>query len=785
MTDCCFENPRYASHYISDEKSLPFSKREYSLFKHGVTTQIKTFSAQMVPVCLNRILDDDRIRKVIVYSSPYDYLPTPSLLLAREYISQLTSATQKHKSISIHEGKINRNHTYTENYAKLSRSNRLKLISNDTYNLDIVPQNEDFLIFIDDISVTGTHQFVIESLLKEQRIVNDKIFLYYIAVDTALNPEIENELNESAITDINSIVEIINQQDFVLVTRIVKRILAMNEDDLNLILRSKKKNAKSFWREFIYKSMRNKYQHIPEYQRNIRKITSVLADMMNTAHVLFIVCFIWILGACNARVEQVENIQHDSVGAVASKSNTESEMDKEIGILGTANTIKRTVVRLGHHVNTAASEYYPLLVPDQSALVFSGMDRTGYFDFKLDFTKSRSSGGEDIFVSEFTNGVLADARPVESLNTNGHECANLIFPNGDLLVTANYSEKLGPQSSDKGLETTDIFLARKKSDGYQIMHLPEPVNSIFTEADAFCDERLSFMLFVSDRPGHVGEYHKKGWRWNENLWGNTDVYVCLQEGDEWQAAINLGPIVNTAHAERTPWLSPDGLTLYLSSNGHREGRNDLDIYCFKRQNRNDWTNWSGPYDLTDVNSEMDDWCYKEYQDGRSVFARARSKSFKTTQEGVNGDGYIRETNFRSGYQVLGAQSAALSKDENTDIFLCLPEAKAAFILPDILFKFDSYQITPEAKITFDRLLDLCNENRDKKVLFVGHTDNSGTDEYNYQLSLKRSQAVMNYLLGAGLKNEREAIGKGKSCPLVSNNGESNRKKNRRVEVYFE
>jgi hypothetical protein len=98
-------------------------------------------------------------------------------------------------------------------------------------------------------------------------------------------------------------------------------------------------------------------------------------------------------------------------------------------------------------------------------------------------------------------------------------------------------------------------------------------------------EDQSYILFVSDRNGNIGEYHKKGWKWNESFWGNTDVYVCIKEGDYWGNPINLGSKINTPYAERTPWLSEDGLTLYVSSNGYVKGKTDLDVYAFKRTDK--------------------------------------------------------------------------------------------------------------------------------------------------------------------------------------------------------
>lgn len=71
----------------------------------------------------------------------------------------------------------------------------------------------------------------------------------------------------------------------------------------------------------------------------------------------------------------------------------------------------------------------------------------------------------------------------------------------------------------------------------------------------------------------------------------------------------------------------------------------------------------------------------------------------------------------------------------------------------------------------------------KKVIIEGHTDSQGSEAYNQQLSLKRAQAVKNYLISQGIPAERiEAIGLGESQPISENNTPQGRQLNRRVQI---
>ena len=446
---------------------------------------------------------------------------------------------------------------------------------------------------------------------------------------------------------------------------------------------------------------------------------------------------------------------------------------------------KRPKVKLGHTVNTSADEYMPIVSSDGSKLYFSAMDRTGFFDFKLDFTKQKSAGGEDIYYSNLSEGVWSDGRPISQINTNGHEVASQVFNNGDLLVTANYPEKLGSDNnSEARAQTTDLFQLLKSNSGYQINHFSEPVNSIFTESDGWMDDGRTFILFVSDRPGHIGDFHKKGFKWNESFWGNTDVYVSIKEGDSWTVPVNLGPKINTQFSERTPWLSKDGLTLYLSSNGYVKGKSDLDVYAFKRKDRNSWKEWEGPFEIKDANSSNDDWGYKETVTGDAYLASASPLGFKPTQGGRAGDGGIFQTNYRPGYEVFGLQVSSLNAEFETNIFVLKNNINPTFVINDVFFEFDSFIINKSFSKYLDLILDQIKLNNASIVEINGHTDNIGKSGYNQGLSLKRALEIKKYMLSKGLNNSIITQGFGDGKPILPNTSTENRKRNRRVEIYL-
>lgn len=99
---------------------------------------------------------------------------------------------------------------------------------------------------------------------------------------------------------------------------------------------------------------------------------------------------------------------------------------------------------------------------------------------------------------------------------------------------------------------------------------------------------------------------------------------------------------------------------------------------------------------------------------------------------------------------------------------------------DILFAYDSFELTPEAVDIIDNLSSVIID-IPTKVEVIGHTDDHGTDEYNMNLSKLRAMSVGNRLRDNGITDITET-GKGKSEPVASNKTDAGRQKNRRVEI---
>ena len=102
-----------------------------------------------------------------------------------------------------------------------------------------------------------------------------------------------------------------------------------------------------------------------------------------------------------------------------------------------------------------------------------------------------------------------------------------------------------------------------------------------------------------------------------------------------------------------------------------------------------------------------------------------------------------------------------------------------------MFSFDSAVLTDEGKAAIEEYRKTLGPELTDAflVLIVGHTDTSGDETYNQQLSLRRAQSVSDYLVSTGVPADKlRVIGRGSKEPLVSNDTLDGRKQNRRVDI---
>jgi len=266
------------------------------------------------------------------------------------------------------------------------------------------------------------------------------------------------------------------------------------------------------------------------------------------------------------------------------------DLDELVALLKETNENVQTIDQ-GPEVNSNDS-YLPIPELSEKKLYYTSQKTSG------------AKGGEDILEVSNVGGTWKEKKFLTSINSSTHDSACSVSADGtELVLFGNYPGSLG---------SGDLFISKLTSQGWsKPENLGYPINSSYFDSDGIFTPDGKAFLFVSDRPGGYFKQASKNKYNAASYWGNTDIYVSfIDENGNFGIPINLGPMVNTPGAERTPFLHPDGKTLYFSSNGYNVNFGDLDIYKTVRLD-DTWTNWSEPINIgKELNTTGADWGFK-------------------------------------------------------------------------------------------------------------------------------------------------------------------------------
>ncbi|MCE9539647.1 MAG: OmpA family protein [Bacteroidetes bacterium] len=467
-----------------------------------------------------------------------------------------------------------------------------------------------------------------------------------------------------------------------------------------------------------------------------------------------------------------------------------------------ATPVKIEIENMGAAINSAYADYGPVLSADESTLIFTSR-------------RPESTGGktdedgkffEDIYISKKTDSVWLPAVSIgTSINTDGNEATVGISVDGQIILI--YKDEKGNGNLFTTSLIGDEWSSPKK--------LNKNINTKGWEPSAFLSADGNILYFTSNRKGGFG---------------GRDIYKSnkLPNG-EWAVASNLGPVINTSYDEDAPFIHPDGVTLYFSSNGQRT-MGGFDIFSSMLTDKNEWTK---PANIGyPINSTDDDIYYAVSADNK----RAYYSSFKgggigekdnylitffeyvesplTLLKGLVTDPYekvpkaveitvtdnetgkiagIYHPNSKTGeylfilppgknYNITYEAEGYLFHSENMDVLIktnyyVIRKAVqlkplvvgAKVVLKNIFFDFDEATLRPISNVELGKLFKLLSSNKGMIVEISGHTDEKGELNYNLKLSEERAQSVVDYLIEKGInKNQMIAKGYGESNPIADN-----------------
>ena len=311
------------------------------------------------------------------------------------------------------------------------------------------------------------------------------------------------------------------------------------------------------------------------------------------------------------------------------------------------------------------------------------------------------------------------------------------------------------------------------------------------------------LYFVSDMPGGVG---------GKDIWKVTRS----NEGDEWSAPENLGEMINTVDDEMFPYSHADG-TLYFASNG-RIGLGGFDIYKATLDEEENWTIENMKYPINSgaddfgivFEHEMERGFFSSSRKGRGnddiysfvlpplkfniigevrddqtdeVLVNARVKSIGsdgiTVETTTNDEGTFRfmlkpSTDYvfvasRVGYLNGKERETTKGLESSTDIKTVIYLSNIANTIElsnsNVFYDFARWDLRPEALVSLDQLVETLEDNPTVTIELMSHTDIRGSDEANIELSQKRAQSVVDYLIMKGIDPVRvTAKGYGETMP---------------------
>lgn len=402
--------------------------------------------------------------------------------------------------------------------------------------------------------------------------------------------------------------------------------------------------------------------------------------------------------------------------------------------------------------------------------------------------KRKGSSDVDLYLSRFRNGTWSEPVPLNINDPEAWDSSPAFSQDGRTLYFASNRKGRGRQMVGYG--GTDLYSAQMDSRGRfsRIKNLGAEINTAGNELFPYVADDAK-LYFSSD--GHPG-------------YGGLDIFVVKRASGK-TVIENLRQPVNSTGDDF-------GIFLFKADRGfftsNREGgKGDDDIYTFVNEDP----------DLKVVNYYLQGITYTPDSAGLRVLPNTKvslvDAEGEVMQDYVTGtDGkFLFRVYENEDYDLVGETDGYLVKrqpystrgkgvDPNTlkqlvtnvtmDTTLVLEKIAVdkIFVLENIYYELDKAEIRPDAARELDKLVQVLIDNPEIKIELSSHTDSIATVEYNMDLSQRRAESAVNYLIQRGISPDRlVAKGYGELRPIARNthpDGTDNpegRQRNRRTE----
>jgi outer membrane protein OmpA-like peptidoglycan-associated protein/Tol biopolymer transport system component len=475
---------------------------------------------------------------------------------------------------------------------------------------------------------------------------------------------------------------------------------------------------------------------------------------------------------------------------------------------------------LGPNINTIYDEYWPSLTIDGKTLFI-----TRLVPKDPNYPYSQMNSQEDFYVSHKVNGKWTKAIPLgPPINTKQNEGAPTVTADG-------HSYYFTACNRRDGYGKCDLYFSKYLGGRWtKPINIGPPINTKAWESQPSVSADGRTLYFASSRPGTRGK---------------MDIWVSHKLSEtHWSKPVNLGDSINTDLSEMSPFIHPDGRTLYFASEGW-PGMGGLDLFVSYRIND---TTWTTPVNLGyPINTNGDEiGLIVDAKGDYALFSSSRSTKYgkdifqfplynkikpkvavtyvsgkiidaktgkpviaqidlidlekdslvASVSSDVKDGSYIAPLPLERNYAMSVESQGYMYHSENfslkniknpnkpyrKDVKLQPIEIGNKSVLKNIFFETDSYVLKPESKAELNKLIRFLKMNPKVKIEISGHTDNRGSREHNMKLSMNRAKAVYDYLIAHGIdKNRLSYKGYGFDKPIATNDTPEGRALNRRTE----
>jgi peptidoglycan-associated lipoprotein len=378
------------------------------------------------------------------------------------------------------------------------------------------------------------------------------------------------------------------------------------------------------------------------------------------------------------------------------------------------------------------------------------------------------------------------------INTGDEEGAATLSPSGEQMIFTRCR-----YDKSRAMGTELYSSSQSRGSWSEPIKLQVVGDSIIAAHPALSPDE-SVLYFVSDMPGGQG---------------GKDIWKAEKQGGAYGKPVNLGTSINTPGDEMFPYVRDNG-ELYFSSNYHM-GMGGFDIFMAIQDEDGNWqpVNMGSP-----MNSPGDDFGITFVKDeNKGMFSSNRKgsrgddiysfmvppkifqaegevfdKETNATVDGVtvriigtdgtnlrirtqNGKFQLRlqpETDyifaaFKDGYlrDKAIASTAGLNDSKDFRFSMYLTPTSSPINIDNINYEFGSWELLPESKTSLDSLVQILIFNPTITIELMAHTDHVGSDQFNFDLSQKRAQSVVDYLIEKGIHPQRLAAkGYGETWP---------------------